>query len=168
MDRVVRLGEVAGIFGVKGWVKVVSYTNPRTNLFDYSPWLLEQAGVRRAMAVEAARDTGRNLIAKLEGIDDRDAAAELIGAGIDVRREALPACAPDEYYWTDLVGLNVVTRSGESLGTVVRLVATGANDVLVLDGEGHRMIPFVQGTIVLGVDLEAGQIVVDWDRSYWE
>jgi len=167
-DRVVRLGEIVGVYGVKGWVKVVSYTEPRANILDYSTWLLRQSGRHRPVTVEAVRATGRNLIAKLDGIDDRDAALPLIGAGIDVPRSALPDCAPGEYYWTDLEGLSVVSLRGEELGTVERLLATGANDVLVLAGGRDRLIPFVTGTVVREVDIEAGRIVVDWDPSYWE
>lgn len=165
-ERAVRLGEIAGVHGVRGWVKVHSFTRPRANLTRYPDWLLETAGRQRAVRVEACRVSGRNLIAKLGGVDDRDAAFELIGAGISVRRSALPALAPGEYYWADLEGLAVVAASGERFGTVLGLIATGANDVLVLDGE--RLIPFVPDETVKSVDLEAGQIVVDWQTSYWE
>ena len=168
IGRVVRLGEVAGVHGVRGWVKVISYTEPRTNLFHYSPWLLEHAGNRRAVAVEATREAGNRLIAKLAGYDDRDGAASLVGCGIDVPRQLLPECAPGEYYWSDLEGLEVIAASGSVLGRVERLQATGANDVLVLDPDGRRMIPFVQGSVVLDVDLARGRIVVDWDPAYWE
>jgi 16S rRNA processing protein RimM len=167
--RVVRLGEVCGVYGVKGWVKVLSFTEPRTNLFDYPVWLLakgEQPATETT--VEATRVAGKHLIAKLSGCDDRDQAFGLIGTDIMIPRSALPPCAPGEYYWADLVGLSVVTTAGVELGRVLRLVATGANDVLVLDGGEEQMIPFVQGSVVTSVDLEAGRIVVDWDPSYWE
>lgn len=167
-DRVVQLGEISGVHGVRGWVRVHSYTDPRTNLFDYPSWLLEQAGERMEIGVEAARIAGRKLIAKLVGIDDRDRALGLVGAAIGVRRSHLPAPEPGEYYWTDLEGLAVVTRGGERLGRVERLIATGAHDVLVLDGPGERMIPFVPGEVIERVDLEAGEILVAWDASYWE
>lgn len=166
VDRLVRLGEISGVYGVRGWVKVLSFTEPRTNLFDYTRWLLEHRGGRRAVDVEATRSTGRNLLAKLADIDDRDEAAALIGAQISVPRRELPDCAPGEYYWADLEGLAVVNRAGEPLGTVERLVATGSNDVLVLDG--GQMIPFVQGEIVISVDLGDRKIEVDWDPSYLE
>lgn len=167
-DRVVRLGQIAGVHGVKGWVKVVSFTEPRTNLFEYDRWLLELGGENRDVAVEAGQESGKRLIAKLSGIDDRDAAAELIGADIGVRRSDMPACAPGEYYWADLEGLEVRNREGELLGRVDRLLSTGANDVLVLDGDGNRLIPFVEGETILRVNLDAGEIVADWHESYWD
>lgn len=165
-DRVVRLGEICGVHGVRGWVKLRSFTEPRDRLLDYTDWLLDTPGAQGTATLEAGRASGKHLIAKLAGVDDRDAAAALVGAGIGVRRSALPPCEPGEYYWTDLEGLAVRSAAGEWLGRVERLLATGANDVLVLDGE--RMIPFVAGRVVRSVDLDAGEIIVDWDLSYWE
>lgn len=167
-DRVVRLGEISGVHGVRGWVKVLSFTEPRSNLLDYSTWQLEQGSHQLEVKVEAARESGKRLIAKLHGFDDRDAAAELIGASIAVRRSALPALAPGEYYWADLEGLAVRNVDGVQLGRVERLMATGANDVLVLDGGGERLIPYIEGETVRSVDIEAGEIVVDWEASYWD
>lgn len=167
-DRVILLGQITGAHGVKGWVKVHSYTEPRSNLLGYRSWLLERNGEWQAVAVETASESGNRLIAKLAGIEDRDAALELAGTGIGVKRSAMPAPAPNEYYWTDLEGLAVRNLAGDLLGTVERLIATGANDVLVLDERGERMIPFVAGETVRQVDLETGEILVDWDPSYWE
>jgi len=167
-DRLVWLGSIAGVYGVRGWVKLHSYTEPRTNLIDYPVWLLGSPESVRPVEVEAAKEAGKHLIAKLAGIDDREEARELIGTGIAVRRADLPPCPPDEYYWTDLEGLAVVTPQGEQLGHVRRLLATGANDVLVLDDAGQKMIPFVPGDIVKRIDIERGEIEVDWDASFWE
>jgi 16S rRNA processing protein RimM len=167
-DPVVRLGYISGVHGVTGWVKVHSFTEPRGNLIDYPDWLLEHRGQRRTVALEQAKVTAKNVLAKLVGIDDRDQAVELIGAEISVPRAALPPLGAGEYYWADLEGLAVKTRAGDVLGRVERLIATGAHDVLVLDGGPDRLIPFVPGRIVQHVDLDTGEIVVDWEASYWE
>ena len=167
-NRVIRLGEITGVHGVKGWVKVHSYTEPRINLFEYADWLLEDGAGQRMVVLEAGRESGKRLVAKLVGIDNREAAEALSGAVIGVPRSAMPPCAPGEYYWADLEGLAVRNVAGDRLGTVERLIATGANDVLVLEGGGERLIPFVEGETVRDVDLDAGEIVVDWDVSYWE
>jgi 16S rRNA processing protein RimM len=159
---------VAGVHGVRGWIKVLSFTEPRTNLLDYRFWLIDQNGRQLSVKVAAGRESGKRLIAKLDGIDDRDAAGELIGATIGVRRSAMPPCPPGEYYWADLEGLVVKTPAGEQLGTVRRLIATGANDVLVLAENGEKMIPFVEGETVQKVDLATGEIIVNWDESFWE
>lgn len=164
----IRLGEVCGVHGIKGWVKVRSFTEPRTNLISYRDWLLDADGRQRTVRVEDATVAGGNVIAKLAGIDDRDAAQTLIGAAVFVRRADLPPCEPGEYYWADLEGLEVRSLSGAVLGTVAGLTATGANDVIVLSGPGGRLIPYIAGQIVRSVDLEAGVMIVDWDASYWE
>lgn len=167
-DRIVRLGEVTGAHGVKGWIKVHSFTEPRTNLLDYPHWLIDRDDGWHAFTVESAQEAGRRLIVKLTGIDDRDAAAALAGSSVGVRRSAMPEPGPGEYYWADLEGLAVRNLEGTTLGTVERLIATGANDVLVLAGGSGRMIPFVEGDTVREVDLANGEILVDWDPSYWE
>ena len=167
-DRVVQLGRICGIHGVRGWVKVQSYTEPKMNLAQYRAWLLEADGTRSPVQVAAVRESGKHLIAKIDGIDDRDAAASVVGAEILVPRQQLPPCQPGELYWADLEGLEVRTLGGELLGRIARLMATGANDVIVLDGPGERMIPYVSGRYVHDVDLDAGIMSVDWDASYWD
>jgi 16S rRNA processing protein RimM len=166
-DRVIQLGEITGAHGVKGWVRVQSFTDPKSNLLGYGTWLLDRGGEWQSVAVEAARESGRRLIAKLANIEDRDAAAGLAGTAIGVRRSSMPAPAPNEYYWADLEGLAVRNLGGHVLGTVDRLVATGANDVLVLAGDDQKMIPF-ESAIVRSVDFGTGEIIVDWDPGYWE
>ena len=160
--KLVTLGRISGLFGVKGWVKVQSYTEPRDNLARFAVWIVRRRGADQELTVEDARGHGANVVAKLRGIDDRDAAREWIGADVAVTRDALPACAPGEYYWTDLEGLEVRSVGGEVLGTVDHLLATGGHDVLVLDGRPARLIPFVLGSVIRDVDLDAGVIVADW------
>ena len=161
-DGIVRLGYICGVHGVKGWIKVHSYTEPRGNIVDYTNWMLERDGRRWRAALEHGKSDGKNVLAKLEGIDDRDAAGDLIGTEIMVARDALPPCGPGEFYWADLEGLEVVTGDGRALGRVDHLLATGANDVLVVRGETEQLIPFVLDSVVREVDLTAGRIVVDW------
>lgn len=162
------LGRISGVYGTRGWVKLFSYTHPRDNIVGFDAWVIEQHGKRRRVEVETGRSQGRSVLAKLRGIDDRDAARALIGAQIGVERNALPPCEPGEYYWTDLEGLRVRTVAGEDLGIVDHLLATGAHDVLVLGADGRHMIPFVAGEVVREVDLDAGVIVVDWDAAFLE
>lgn len=160
--KLVTLGRISGLFGVKGWVKVRSYTEPPANLARFGVWIVRGRGADREVQVEDARSHGANVVAKLRGVDDREVAREWIGADVAVARDALPACAPGEYYWTDLEGLEVRTVGGDVLGTVDSLLATGGHDVLVLDGQPARLIPFVLGSVIRDVDLRAGVIVADW------
>lgn len=160
-------GEISGVFGVKGWVKVFSYTQPRENILQYSPWILRKKGSEQDVKLIAGRRHGNAVVAELQGISDRDAALDLIGAEILIRRSQLPKNPPGEYYWADLVGLTVENQEGIVLGRVDHLMETGANDVLVVvDGEVERLIPFVQQQVVLSVDLDSGMIVVDWDPDF--
>jgi 16S rRNA processing protein RimM len=168
-DPLVTLGRISGVYGVRGWVKLRSYTVPPANLLGFDRWTLRgPAGASNAI-VEASRAHGKGFIAKLSGVDDRDGAARLIGVDIAVSRAALPPCDAGEYYWVDLEGLAVETTSAfgsASLGRVTRLIATGAHDVLVVAGERERLIPFVPERTVRNVDLERGVITVDWDPEF--
>ncbi len=162
MTQVV-LGRIAGVFGVKGWVKVFSHTEPREAILEYRDWLLKRGDSWQAVTVEDGKRHGKSVIAKLAEVEDREAAAELCDVEIAVPREDLPQTKAGEYYWADLEGLQVVHRDGRSLGKVSYVMATGANDVLVVDGEGESLIPFVMGEVILDVDLAKGQINVDWE-----
>lgn len=161
-DRRVTVGRVVGLFGVRGWVKVFSHTRPREAILEYSPWWIEIGGAWRAIDVTEGRAQGKGVIAQLDGYIDRDQAATLIGADIAVEFAQLPTAAENEYYWAELEGLRVVNLAGQELGTVSHLFETGANDVLVVQGERERLIPFGKNAIQR-VDLAAGVIHVDWD-----
>jgi 16S rRNA processing protein RimM len=160
------LGTVAGVYGVKGWLRVHSATEPRERILDYAPWQLGRRGDWCERALDEGRVHGAGVIAKLAGVDDRDAAAALVGAEIAVPRSRLPAGAPDEYYWVDLVGLEVVTEQGVALGRIERLLATGANDVLVVKNGRERLIPFLRDSVIRSVDVENGVLRVDWDPDF--
>ena len=157
------LGRISGLFGVKGWVKVYSYTEPREAVLNYSRWLLSgKSGWREAAVAEGQRH-GKTVIARLDGYVDRDQAAALIGTEIGIPRDELPETEENQFYWSDLEGLRVVHRDGTELGKVAYLLETGANDVMVVNGEQERLIPFVMEQVVLGVDLASGEIEVDWE-----
>ena len=165
-DRLLTVGRIVGLHGVDGWVKLESWTEPRLRIFSYRPWRLVLAGTGFDVASAQGHEQGKGIVAKLPGCGDRDAAAKLVGATIQVPRSALPKPKRGEYYWADLEGLDVVTVQGVDLGKVSHLFATGANDVLVVKGERERLIPFVSGQFVKEVDLKAGRITVEWDPDF--
>ena len=157
------LGRVAGLYGVRGWIKVFSYTEPRDAILEYRRWCLSTGGHWRQHTVREGRRQGKSIVASIEGIDDRDAAAELVGGDIAVDREDLPAPGDSRWYWADLEGMTVVHRDGTALGRVAYLLETGANDVLVTTGDRERLIPFVAEEVILDVDLDKRVITVDWE-----
>jgi 16S rRNA processing protein RimM len=161
--RRVLVGRIVGLYGVQGWLKIESWTEPRTKIFTYQPWLLSSApGAEKEIAGIKGRPQGKGLVAQFPGVDDRDTAAALVGQDIYVSRELLPP--PGK---VDLEGLEVVTTEGVALGRVSHLFATGANDVVVVkDGTRERLVPFIQGSYVRSVDLSDGRMVVDWDPEF--
>ncbi|MGR3914214.1 MAG: ribosome maturation factor RimM [Gammaproteobacteria bacterium] len=175
-DRPLIVGTVAGQHGVRGWLKVFSHMRPREEILQYERWLLaprhaapaRDAHDWREVEVAAVRAHGKQLLAKVAGIDTRDAAEELAGMRIAVHRAQLPPPAAGEYYWSDLIGMRVVNRDGEMLGRVDHLLETGANDVLSVmreDARGlcaERLLPWGAGVIV-EVDAAGGCIRVDWE-----
>ena len=166
-EKLVLLGRIVGVHGVRGELKLESYTDPRMRIFRYQPWQLGTGSGVVQVADCQGRAQGKGIVATLPGIDDRDAAAALVGSDIRVPRAALPPAAPGEYYWADLEGLEVVTMQGVPLGRVSHLVATGANDVLVIrDGVRERLVPFLPGQFVAEVDIQGGRVVVDWDPDF--
>ncbi len=159
------MGHVGVPFGVRGWVKVHAYTEHSDSLLDYPVWWLGRNGQWRECEVLGCDVHPKALIAHLAGCNDRDAAAALRGSEIAVPRESLPQADENEYYWADLIGLKVVNAAEQVLGSVSGLLETGANDVLVVQGERERLIPFV-AQVVLEVDLAAGLVRVDWGLDY--
>lgn len=161
------VGRFLGAFGVRGELKLHSFTEPSRAVLGYQPWTLRDArGKERELSGARGRETAKGIVVTLPGIDDRDGAEALRGTEVRVSRSVLPPPAPGEYYWVDLEGLRVVNVEGASLGTVSHLFSTGANDVLVAQGERERMIPFVQPDFIRSVDFDAGVVTVDWDPDF--
>ena len=154
------------MFGVRGEIKIESWTEPRLAIFRYQPWTLVRGASSSTLTGVRGRNHGLAIVASVPGIDDRDQAVALIGSEISVPRSALPAPKPGEYYWVDLEGLSVVTVEGVVLGTGSHLFDTGANHVLAVQGDRERLIPFAQPQYVTAVDFDAGRIVVDWDPDF--
>jgi 16S rRNA processing protein RimM len=160
------VGRIVGVFGVRGEVKLESYTEPRANIFRYQPWVLRRSGEERTLSGVRGREQGKGIVAVLPEVDSREAALAWTGFEILVDRSQLPKAKRGEVYWADLEGLKVVTVDGVELGTVSHLFETGANDVLVVRGERERLVPYLPEQVVKSVDLEAGVLTVDWDAEF--
>jgi 16S rRNA processing protein RimM len=156
------MGRVRAPFGVKGWVKVHPYTETPEGLLAYREWWLASDDGWKRWFVREAAVHGANVIGRLEGCDDREAAAQLKGRDVAVPRRHLPRSAEGEFYFSDLLGLEVSTVRGISLGRVQHLIETGANLVLAVKGEKELLVPFVEG-VVVELALDAGSMVVNWE-----
>ena len=162
------VGKINGVYGVKGWVKVYSYTEPPEQILNYVPWYLKKGAKQHSVKVVEGKKQGKGLVALTDGIEDRTQAEELIGSEIWVDKDQLPNLEKGDYYWHQLEGLEVFNEAGELLGEVSHLFETGANDVLVVKAseksidDMERLIPYVEKEIVLEIDLEERRILVAW------
>jgi 16S rRNA processing protein RimM len=162
-DELVVIGSLGAPHGVRGWIKVNSAMQPPEALLEFGSWLLADGeDAWTEVDVKSSRSAGRSLTVLLDGLDDRDSAASLTGLEIALPRSVLPTPEADEYYWQDLIGLQVVNLDGVEFGVVTTLMETGANDVLVVKGAYERLVPFVLKEIVKTVDLDSKVIRVDW------
>ncbi len=164
------IGRISSVFGIKGWIKCVSHSRPRENIFSYPHWFVKQRnGDWTKLVVETGKPQGKTLVAKLAGLDSREVAEQWINADIAISKDMLPRIDKDDYYWADLIGTQVSTTTGESIGTVIRLMETGSNDVLVVKDDQNQkehLIPWVMEQVIIKVDLPEGQILVDWDTDF--
>ncbi|PIJ50512.1 ribosome maturation factor RimM [Erwinia sp. OLTSP20] len=167
------MGKMGAAFGIRGWLKVFSSTEDAESIFDYQPWFIQRAGKWQQVELESWKRHSQEIIIKVKGIDDRDAAALLTNCEIVVDATVLPSLEQGDYYWKDLIGCKVVTLKGYELGQVVDLMETGSNDVLVVKanlkdafGAKERLIPFLDEQVIRKVDLATGSIEVDWDPGF--
>ena len=165
-DEVLVVGRIASPFGVRGWLRVTAFTAAVDSLLEYSPWYLKVKGQWQAVEPLAGRHHGKGLVVQLKTCHDRDAAAALTGTDIGIYRSQLPPVEADEYYWSDLMGMQVITKDEQVLGVVDHLFETGANDVIVVKGDQEHLVPYIKGQVVKSVDLEARIIRVEWDPDY--
>lgn len=174
-SNLIDVGRITSVFGIKGWVKIHSDTEPPENIASYSPWWLKTKHGVKAVEVDEFQPHGKGFIAHLKGVDDRTQAEAYAKVTISVERDQLPALADDEYYWHQLEGLAVysIFEGGEILlGQVSHLLETGANDVLVIKpgadcvDDRERLVPYVPGQFVARIDLDAGKMWVDWDPAF--
>ncbi len=176
LPQYIKVGHIGSAYGLKGWVNIISYTQPKTNIIDYSPWYIQpgfhqQDEKYQLVKLEQIRKHGKGVVALLPACHDRTAAESLKNIPIAILHEQLPAQASDEYYWHDLIGLSVTTIDGIKLGKIADLLETGANDVLVVEelvaGKTKtRLVPFIRPEVVTKIDLVSGAIVVDWDPEF--
>jgi 16S rRNA processing protein RimM len=167
------VGKIGAPYGVKGWVKIISHTHDLDGIFAYKPWLVMQSGESKEIVVDQWRTHNKGLVAKLIGVETRDDAESVKNLEISIKASLLPPLEGDEFYWRELVGMQVLTESGYNLGVVKELFETGANDVMLIKanindafGQKERMVPYLLDQVVKQVNREAKTIEVVWDPAF--
>lgn len=166
-ESYVVVGQLGKPHALLGWIKVNSFTQPIDNLLDYKPWFYQKNNQWLPLPVDKAQLQGNSIVAHVQGYDNPETARALTGIEIAVTRSQLPPLENDEYFWCDLIGLEVVTLAGVKLGKVTRLFSSGASDILVIEGQKEHLIPYIKGHFVSSVDIASQTIVVDWDPEFY-
>ncbi len=164
--KAILVGKIASVHGLQGWLKIVSYTDPPENIVTYRPWQLLIGQKQEQITPAHTRIQGTRIFAQMPGYSDCDSARRFTGAEIAIYRDQLSPLAADEYYWTDLEGMEVITKDNEVLGVVDYVLATGTNDVLVVKGAKRHLIPFLLDQVILNIDLNTKILRVDWDPNF--
>ena len=160
------VGRIGGVYGVKGWLKISSFTRPNNNILSYTPWLLEIDGIWQEANLEEFQIRGERLLIKILGIDSPEDANQYANCDVAIKHEQLPTLNKGEYYWRDLIGLKVLNQNEVELGVVSEIIETGANDVFVVTGNGERetrvLVPYIIDIYVKRIDLITQTIYIDW------
>ena len=162
-DKKIYLGKISGVHGIKGWLKIHSFSSPPENILNYPKWIINNQGEEDFYSIEKGRKQNNKIVVKLEKIDDRNTAESLINSKIQILRSDLPKLSNENYYWSDLVGLNVLNSEEKVIGKIESLIETGANDVMVIITlkDERILIPFVMHEIIKEVNVELNYIKID-------
>ena len=165
-DKKINIGKVIGLHGIKGWLKILSFTSPPENIFNYQSLIISNEDIEKIFHIENSRKQGKKILIKFDGIDDRTSAESLYQSRIHIFRADLPELSENTYYWEDLLGFNVFNQNNIKLGLVDSFIETGSNDVLIVTDEMKKnvLIPFLINKTIKEVDLENKLIIVDWEN----
>lgn len=168
----IEMGKFGAVYGIKGWIKVHSYTDDAESIFEYKPLLMESKGQFREVNIADWKRHGNGFVAKIVGFDVREEAQALVGTALFVDASHLPVLE-DDFYWRDLVGCQVKTDKGYDLGVVTEIMETGSNDVLVVKansndafGQKERLIPFIDKQVISNIDITGKLIEVNWEPDF--
>lgn len=164
---IIVVGRLVGVYGVKGWLKLMSFTRPITNILAYGSCLIQQAQQWQQFSLLEGKPHRKGLVVAFEGVLDRDQARLLVGSEIAINKKQLPVATAGEFYWHDLLNAQVINVDNELLGVVTDILETAVNDVLVVvDDQQRRFIPYVLGVYIKDVDIIQGFVRVDWQSDY--
>jgi 16S rRNA processing protein RimM len=175
VNKPIIVGQISGVFGVHGWVKIFSHTEPRENILKYDPWLVKEKGSWKSVSLLKGRKQGKTIVAHLDKVDNRELAHAMIGCDIAIQESQLKKLDDNDFYWRELHGLRVINTQGKEFGTVSSMMATGANDVVVVKlnrelaskkQDNEILIPYLMGSVIKEVNLEEKLMRVDWDEDF--
>ena len=164
-DKKLLVGKINGFFGLQGWVKVFSYTKPRSNILNYSPWSIKIDGSFQTIDITNGREQSKTIVAHIKDVDNREDSQKFIGHDIFIDKKQLPELQDGKYYWHELIGFDVISKDQEKLGIVDYFVETGSNNVLVVKGKKEHWIPYIEPFLV-SIDSKNQEILVDWDKDF--
>ncbi|MCH9645465.1 MAG: ribosome maturation factor RimM [Proteobacteria bacterium] len=168
------IGQINGLFGVQGWVKIFSHAHPRKNILTYKPWHVQVEGVWTTLEVVKGREQGKTIVAQLKDVNDREIARSFIGTELYIKKSQLPKLPKGEYYWDELTGLEVVNCQNVVLGNIAYLVDTGSNQVMVINGKKEspsrvdskeHWVPYIE-PFLISIDMDKRRVLVDWDENF--
>jgi len=160
------IGRIGSTYGIKGWLKVQSFTAPETNIFDYQPWLYQKRGQWVVLECDTFEAKPERLLIHIKGYDNPEMAKQLTGLEIATTRDQLPKLPKGEYYWHDLIGLEVVTTKQVSLGKVKNILSNAAHPLLEIQGEKQHLLPLLFDKFIVEVNLSERKIIADWDPEF--
>jgi 16S rRNA processing protein RimM len=159
------IGQINGLFGVQGWVKIFSHSYPRKNILTYKPWHIKVDGVWTTLEFVKGRVQGKTIVAQLKAVDNREVAQNYIGTDLYIEKSQLPKLRKGEYYWDELIGLEVSNTNSVVLGKIAYMVDTGANNVMVINGKKEHWVPYIK-PFLISIDMNTKKILVDWDEDF--
>lgn len=160
------VGRFGRPYGIKGLITVISFTDPRDNILNYTDWHMYMHHQWQPLKLLQLEMNSKHILAQVEGYQERENAARLTNIDIAITRDQLPALEEGEYYWHQLQGMHVVNKENEALGVVDEIMPTGSNDVLVVVGEKRHLIPYLPERTILHISIEERMITVDWDKDF--
>lgn len=160
------VGRLGRAHGIKGLITVHSFTEPRDNILQYTDWHVYLDNAWRKLKILRVETHDKLILVQIEGYWEREQLAALTNTDIAISRKQLPLLEAGEYYWHELVGMQVIDQQGQIFGTVTEIMPTGSNDVLVVEGEKRHLIPYLPGQFVIDINPDQRLITVDWDMDF--
>lgn len=160
------VGRFGRVHGIKGYITIISFTEPRDNIFTYKHLHAYISKQWQPLKFTEQEITVKNLLVRVDGYPECNQAANLTNIDIGILKQDLPGLRSDEYYWHELIGMSVITKQDIVLGKVVDMLSTGANDVLIVEGERRHLIPYLPDQFVINISRDEQRIIVDWDKDF--